>query len=47
MMRAGVQQVVAMRISGHSTTHIFQRYNIVDETDLHAAADLIESTNKK
>lgn len=47
MMRAGVQQVVAMRISGHSTTNIFQRYNIVDETDLHAAADLIESKTKK
>jgi integrase len=47
MMRAGVQQAVAMKISGHATTHIFQRYNIVDETDLHHAASLIESKSNK
>lgn len=46
MMRAGVQQSVAMKISGHSTIDIFRRYDITDETDLHAAADLIESKRK-
>ena len=47
MMRAGVQQSVAMAISGHTTLDIFRRYNITDETDLHRAADLIESHLKK
>jgi len=28
MMQSGVQQAVAMKISGLSTPHIFQRYNI-------------------
>jgi hypothetical protein len=42
MMQAGVQQAVAMRISGHSTAHIFQRYNIVDEPDLHYAVKKVE-----
>jgi hypothetical protein len=36
---AGVRQKVAMPISGHKTTSIFNRYNIVDERDLHDAAD--------
>jgi integrase len=42
MMRAGVQQAVAMKISGHSTPHIFQRYNIADEFDLHEAVKKVE-----
>jgi hypothetical protein len=28
-----------MMISGHKTTNMFSRYNIVDERDLHDAAD--------
>jgi hypothetical protein len=42
MMQAGVQQAVAMKISGHSTPHIFQRYNMIDESDLHEAAKKVE-----
>lgn len=33
LVRSGVSQAVAMSISGHRTTSMFQRYNITDEAD--------------
>ncbi len=42
MIRGGVSQHVAMMISGHRTPTVFSRYDIVDESDLDAAAQQID-----
>lgn len=46
MIRRGVSQKVAMQISGHETPSIFQRYDIIDETDLRLAVEKIAAGAK-
>jgi integrase len=43
LRRLGVQESVAMRISGHKTRSIFERYNIVDGADLADAASRLDT----
>jgi integrase len=47
MRRAGVPQVVRMKISGHKTDSMERRYNIVDSEDLSIAKRLMESRVKE
>ena len=41
LIRAGVDQTVAMRISGHRTDSTFRRYNITSEDDLREAVEKV------
>jgi integrase len=47
MKRARVEDSVAMKISGHLTKSMFERYNIVDEDDLKDAAERVNEYRKR
>ena len=46
MRRAGIPQVIRMKISGHKTDSMERRYNIVDGEDLMMAKVLLERRRK-
>ena len=39
MVRNGVSETVAMKVSGHRTASMFRRYNITSDEDLRAVAE--------
>ena len=47
MSRAGVPQVVRMRISGHRTDSMERRYNIVDIEDIQSAKELMQKRRRE
>ena len=49
MRKAGVAESVIMRVTGHLTREMFDRYNTIDESDTHQAVaqmfDFVQSVD--
>ena len=44
LVRAGVPQSVAMKLTGHKTDSVFRRYDIVSPDDLRVAVERLDAT---
>jgi len=47
MERAGVSQAVAMKVTGHKTISVYQRYRITSEDDIERALAVTQESNKQ
>jgi integrase len=43
LVRAGVPQSVAMKLTGHKTDSVFRRYDIVSPDDLRVAVERLDA----
>jgi integrase len=47
LIRAGVTEHVAMMLSGHLTSSVFRRYDIIADSDLVAAAEKLQAASDR